>query len=154
MDVRKKSWAGLVCLFAGCLMSKQHVSVSQGQICLDNCTCCRTEREVVNQTCYLTKSPYTDNGPTSSSSDPIKPGYHLAGQVVTVSVSRVSDPRFRFPLHRDFSGITHSSDLKIGIQVATLPRAWHYRVSIMTGWPSVSILRVAEEKSLICNFSV
>ena len=32
------------CLFVGCLTSQQHVSVSQGQICSDNFTCCHTDR--------------------------------------------------------------------------------------------------------------
>ena len=39
-----------------------------------------------------------------------------------------------------FSGSSHTSDLKIGTPVATLPDAWCYRVSAGTGWPSVSIL--------------
>ena len=38
------------------------------------------------------------------------------------------------------SGSSHTSDLKIGTPVATLPCAWRYRVSAGTGWPSVSIL--------------
>ena len=39
-----------------------------------------------------------------------------------------------------FSGSSHTSDLKIGTPVATLPGAWRYRVSTGTGWPGVSIL--------------
>ena len=39
-----------------------------------------------------------------------------------------------------FSGSSHTSDLKIGTPVATLPGAWCYRVSAGTGWPGVSIL--------------
>ena len=39
-----------------------------------------------------------------------------------------------------FSGSTHTSDLKIGTPVATLPGAWRYRVSAGTGRPGVSIL--------------
>ena len=38
------------------------------------------------------------------------------------------------------SGLSHTSDLIIGTPVATLPGAWHYRVSTGTGQPSVSIL--------------
>ena len=34
--------------FAGCLMSQQHASVSQGWICSDNSTCCHTEIEVAD----------------------------------------------------------------------------------------------------------
>ena len=41
-----------------------------------------------------------------------------------------------------FSGSSHTSDLKIGTPVATLPGAWRYRVSAGTGWPGVSILWV------------
>ena len=63
-----------VCLFVGCLTSQQHASVSQGRICADNFTCCRTEIEAADPTFYLTQSQYTDTGPTSPSPDPITPG--------------------------------------------------------------------------------
>ena len=63
-----------VCLFVGCLTSRQHASVSQGRICTDNITCCHTEIEAADQTFYLTQSQYTDTGPTSPSADPITPG--------------------------------------------------------------------------------
>ena len=39
-----------------------------------------------------------------------------------------------------FSGSSHTSDLKIGTLVATLPGAWRCRVSTGTGRPGVSIL--------------
>ena len=39
-----------------------------------------------------------------------------------------------------FSGSSHTSDLKIGTPVATLPGAWCYKVSAGTGRPGVSIL--------------
>ena len=39
-----------------------------------------------------------------------------------------------------FSGSSHTSGLKIGTPVATLPGAWRYRVSAGTCWPCVSIL--------------
>ena len=55
--------------------------------------------------------------------------YRLAGLVVKASASRAEDSRSN-----------HTSDLKIGTPVATLPGAWHYRVSTGTGWPGVSIL--------------
>ena len=51
-----------------------------------------------------------------------------------------------------FSGSSHTSDLKTGTPVATLPGAWRYRVSTGTGWPGVSILWLGEVESLICNF--
>ena len=41
---------------------------------------------------------------------------------------------------RIFSGSSHTSDLKIGTPVATLPGAWRYWVSTGTGRPGVSIL--------------
>ena len=63
-----------VCLFVGCLTSQQQASVSQGQICSDNFTCCHTEIQIADQTFYLTQSQYTDTGPTSPSADPIMPG--------------------------------------------------------------------------------
>ena len=39
-----------------------------------------------------------------------------------------------------FSGSSHTSGLKIGTPVATLPGAWRYMVSAGTGRPGVSIL--------------
>ena len=57
----------------------------------------------------------------------------LGGLVVKASASRAADPGFD-------SGSSQTSDLKIGTPVATLPGAWRYRVSAMTGWPGVSIL--------------
>ena len=47
---------------------------------------------------------------------------HLVGLVVTAS-------RFESRLPRDFPGLSHTRDLKIGTPVATLPGAWRYRVS-------------------------
>ena len=44
-----------------------------------------------------------------------------------------------FP-HGEFSGSSHTSDLKIGSSGAAMPRAWWYRVSTGTGWSGVNIL--------------
>ena len=78
----------------------------------------------------------------------------LVGLVVKASASGAEDPRFESRLRRDFffSGSSHTSDLKIGTPVATLPGAWRYTVSAETGRPGVSILWLGEVKSLICNF--
>ena len=66
---------------------------------------------------------------------------HLIGLVVKASASEAEDPEFNSGLHqRDFSGSSHTSDLKIGTPVATLPGAWPHRVSPRTGWLGVSIL--------------
>ena len=46
-------------------------------------------------------------------------GYRLAGLVVKVSVSRAEDPVFESRLRRDFSGSSHTSDIKIGTPVST-----------------------------------
>ena len=77
---------------------------------------------------------------------------HLVGLVVKVSASRAEDPDFESHLRQDFSVSSHTSDLKIGTPVATLPGAWHYRVSAGTGRPGVSILWLGEVERLICNF--
>ena len=61
----------------------------------------------------------------------------LVGPVVKASASRSG---FESRLRRDFSGSSHTSDVKTGTPVATLPGAWRHRVSAGTGWPSVSIL--------------
>ena len=55
--------------FVGCSTFWKHASVSQGRICMNNCTCCHTDTQVADQTWYLTQSQYTDTGLTSPSSD-------------------------------------------------------------------------------------
>ena len=66
--------------------------------------------------------------------------YRLVGPVVKASLSRAADPGIDSRLAGDVSGSSHTSDLKIGSPVATLPGAWRDRVSSGTGWPGVSIL--------------
>ena len=72
--------------------------------------------------------------------------------MVKVSASGAEDPEFESRLRRDFSGSSHTNDLKIGTPVATLPGAWRYRVSDGTGRPAVNILCLGEVESLVCNF--
>ena len=65
----------------------------------------------------------------------------LVGLVVKASASREAGQGFDSRLCRgDFSGSSHTSDLKIGSPVANLPGARRYRVSAGTGWPDVCIL--------------
>ena len=64
----------------------------------------------------------------------------LVGLVVKASASRAENSGFESNLRREFSGWSHTSDLKVGTPVSTLPGAWRYRVSAGTGWPSVSIV--------------
>ena len=80
------------------------------------------------------------------------PQHRLAGLVVKASASGAEDPRFESRLPWDFSGSSHTSDLKIGTPVTTLSGAWRYRVSAGTGRPGVSILWLGEVESWICNF--
>ena len=53
----------------------------------------------------------------------------LARLVVKASASAAEDPGFESRLRRDFSGSSHTSDLKFDTPVATLPGAWRCRVS-------------------------
>ena len=65
----------------------------------------------------------------------------LIGPVVKASASGAADPDFDSCFHcGNFAGLSHTSDLKVGILVATMPSAWCYRVNSGTGWPSVNIL--------------
>ena len=64
----------------------------------------------------------------------------LAGLVVKASASGAEDPGFKFRLRPEFSVWSHTSELKIGTPVATLPGPRCYRVSAGTGQPGVSIL--------------
>ena len=65
--------------------------------------------------------------------------YRLVGLVVTGSASNAEHPVFESRLRRDFSGSSHTSDIKMGTPVATLPGAWRSRVSTGTGRSGVSI---------------
>ena len=86
-------------LFVGCLTSQQHASVSQGRICSDNFTCCHTETEVPDQTFHLTQSQYTDNGPTSPSTDLITPGaWQGSHWSANLFVSDMTRPRKKNPV--------------------------------------------------------
>ena len=77
---------------------------------------------------------------------------HLTGLVVKASVLRAENLGFESRLRQDSSGSSHTSDLKIGAPEATLPGAWHYRVSAGTGQPCVNILWLGGAESLICSF--
>ena len=95
-----------------------------------------------------------DKSPLSSCHGVIVPVRHrLVGLVVKASASRAEDPGLESRLRQDFfRGRVILSDLKIGTPVATLPCAWCCRVSTRTGRPGVSILRLGEMESLVCNF--
>ena len=71
---------------------------------------------------------------------PFSPPDRLVGLVVNASASRAADPGFESRLRRDFSGSSHTSDLKIGPPVATLPGARRYRVRVVPVGP-VSVYR-------------
>ena len=64
----------------------------------------------------------------------------LVGRVIKAPDAGAKDPGFESHLQQGFSGMSHTSDLKIGTPEATLPGTWHYRVIAWTGRPSVSIL--------------
>ena len=66
--------------------------------------------------------------------------YRLVALVVKASAAKAEDPGFESLLRWDFSRSSHTSDLKTGTPVATLPGAWQYRVRAGTGRPGVSIL--------------
>ena len=65
---------------------------------------------------------------------------HLVGLVVRCLPREWKVPGSNSVCAGIFPGSNHSSDLKIGTPVATLPGAWRYRVSAGTGQPGVSIL--------------
>ena len=73
--------------------------------------------------------------------------------MVKASASKAADSGIDFRLCcGDFSGSSHTGDFKTGTPLAPLPGPWRYRVSAGTGWPGVSIVRLGEVESLICNF--
>ena len=74
--------------------------------------------------------------------------------MVKASASRAQDPGFESRLRSgDFPGSSHTVDLKIGTPVATLPRAWCYKISAGTGWPGVSILTPVATRGVTVSMS-
>ena len=80
------------------------------------------------------------------------PGHHPVGLVVKVAILRAEDlgsiPAISLG---DFSGLSHTSNLKIGTPVAALPGVQRYRVGAGTCWPGVSMPWLGEVERLICN---
>ena len=66
--------------------------------------------------------------------------HRLVGLVVKAPAPGAEHPGFESRLRRDFSGSSHTSDLKIDTPVATLSGAWRCRVSAGTDRLGVSIL--------------
>ena len=58
--------------------------------------------------------------------------YGLVGLVVKEFTPKMEGSEFESRLRQDFSGSSHTSDIKIGTPVVTLPGAWRYRVSAGT----------------------
>ena len=58
---------------------------------------------------------------------------HLTGLVVKASALGAEDPGSNPACDGFFPGLSLTSDFKLGTPVATLPGAWHHRVSIGTG---------------------
>ena len=54
----RKAGAGIVGVgwLVGRSTSQRYAGVSQGRVCSDNSTCCHTEKQVADQTFYLTRS--------------------------------------------------------------------------------------------------
>ena len=103
-----------------------------------------------HKTVILTDSKAALQSLISNTSDqPILPPHWPSGEA---SALRAEDPGSNPACAGIFLGSSHTSDLKIGTPVATLPGAWRYRVSTGTGRPSVSILWLGEMESLVCNF--
>ena len=67
--------------------------------------------------------------------------FSLVGLVVKVFTLRAADMGFDSGFFsRGIFQFESVNDLKIGVSVAVLPGAWHYRVSAWTGWLSVNVL--------------
>ena len=66
--------------------------------------------------------------------------HHLIGLVVRRPPQEWKIPGSNPACDGIFLGSSHTSDLKIGTPVATLPGAWRFKVSAGTGQPGVSIL--------------
>ena len=72
----------------------------------------------------------------------------LVCHVVKMSAWGAEDPVFECRFQWDFSGSSQTSDLKIGIPVATLRGDWLHKITASTGWPCISTLWLGEVESL------
>ena len=155
-------------LFVGCLTSQQHACVSQGRICSNNFKCCHTEKEVADQTLYLTQSQYTDTGPIGPSADPKRqaPGRVVTGVPMFKSLVGLDPEKSR----RKWDSNPGSSSLEEGALSSRPTRrsrgredwCWSPGQVIMlmykkccsgdySGRRDVSVLRLGEIASTICG---
>ena len=83
-------------MFLGCLVSSIKQCVSQKLNCFDSFTCCCTDTETTDQTCYLTRSQYTETGTTSCSADHITWGIWQGSQQMSrLQVAGMTWPELR-----------------------------------------------------------
>ena len=87
------------------------------------------------------------NASASQAADPVSIPDRLVGLVVRRPPRERKVPGSNPACAGIFSGSSHTSDLKIGAPLATLPGAWRSRVSAGTGRPGVSILSLGEVES-------
>ena len=113
---------------------------------------CKTPNKYVKTRREMTTNPYTSNEILQF----VCLGYWITHRLVGLVARR---PPWERKIRGSnpacagiFLGSSHTSDLKIGTPVATLPGAWRYRVSTGSGRPRVSILWLGEVECLICNF--
>ena len=111
----------IACWLVACLTSQQHASVSQGRICTDDFTCCRTKLQI-----KLSTSRYTDAGPTISSVDPTMPGaWQGSHWSVNFEVTSMTLPGKKSRRKRDSN--PGSSAPKADALTTRPERRWHHR---------------------------
>ena len=133
-------------------MSQQHASVSLGWRMFG-------ETDVTRISLFVHSSTSTWSDPSVSPFTSIvlisfaANNYCLVGLLVKVSTTRAGDPGFESRLCWDFCGVrVIPVTWKLAHKWLPCQAPGIYRVSAGTGWPGVSILRLGEMESLVCNF--
>ena len=123
-------WRHLLVCFVGCLTSQLQASVSQGQICWGNFTCCHTEIEVAEPTFYLTQSQYTRHRAYQSQRWPYnvsRPGRVATGVQVFKSLVWLDPEKSRRKWDSNPGSSAYETDA-----LTTRPSRWSH----MTGRPT------------------
>ena len=136
-------------MFVGCLLNIPATCECISGMNLLNFMCCHSEKDVADQTFYLTQSQYTDTRPTSPSADPImrgtSQGSHWSASFHVTGMTRPGEiplqAGFETRIFRSQSGrLNHEANEAVCLLVAYRPS--NMRVYLRDG-SAQTILRAA-----------
>ena len=147
---KKKDGGEDVCLLIGCLTSQQHASVSHGQICSDNFTCCNTKRRIqtFEMRCYrkIFGISFSDRITNEDIRNRVRAAIGPHDEILTIVKTR----KLRWYGH-----VTRATGLANTIMQGTVPggrrrgrpkKCWHDNIKEWTEPPLAKTLRLAEDR--------